>query len=82
MVRRLCLEIRHDAREHIAAMNQLALAPPVEKAGRTFADELRQWGVGSGPRWGSDKCARTNMDVSRVPGRVQRPLLREQNERR
>src|SRR5262249_30138419 len=42
--RRLRLEIRHDAREHVAAMNQLALAPPVEEAGRAFADELGQSG--------------------------------------
>jgi hypothetical protein len=44
MVRRLRLEIRHNAREHVAAMNQLALTPPVEEAGRAFADELGQSG--------------------------------------
>jgi hypothetical protein len=40
----LRFEIRHDAREHVAAMNDPALAPPVEEAGRTFADELGQSG--------------------------------------
>src|SRR6516165_7636778 len=44
VVRRLRFEIRHDAREHVAAMNEPALALPVEKAGRTFADELGQSG--------------------------------------
>jgi len=42
VVRRLRFEIRHDAREHVAAMNEPALALPVEKAGCTFADQLGQ----------------------------------------
>ena len=38
----LCLEVGDDARKHVAAMDQAALAPPVDKAGRAFADELVQ----------------------------------------
>ena len=44
VVRRLRLEIRHDAREQVGAVNEPALALPVEKAGRAFAHELGQSG--------------------------------------
>src|SRR5262249_11280729 len=40
VVGRLRLEIGHDAREHLAAMDQVALSPPVHVAGRALAQEL------------------------------------------
>jgi hypothetical protein len=42
VVRRPRFEVGRDAREHLGAMDAMALAPPVEKAGCTFAGELGQ----------------------------------------
>ena len=42
VVGRLRLQVGHDAREHVGAMDQVALAPPVQKAGGALADELGQ----------------------------------------
>ena len=36
----LSLEIRDDAREHVAAMDPMALTPPIDQAGRPLAEEL------------------------------------------
>jgi hypothetical protein len=46
VVRGLRLEICGNAREHFGAMDAVALAPPIEKAGGAFVGELRETGSG------------------------------------
>ncbi len=75
VIRRLRLEVGDDVRQHVTAMNQVALAPPVEIPGCTLAHELvpsrlrqrRKMRIG---KMREGKHSRSRFGWARAAGRV------------
>ena len=64
LIRRLRLHVRHQRIEHVAAVEFVAIAGPVEIAERAFAREIASRAAGSGGRCGSDRWASVNAVIA------------------